>query len=751
MADISTVTMPDGSVKDIKDSISRSSVSELVDNGAKNLSRWNGGTSTRAQPTMASQIPFTSDGGEYVISYDTSLTTGFIAVGFKNSSGTATATVEIGNAYKVKTVTIPASTAYFNIYTVTYGDYSSFMICTKAAWDISHAYQPYREDLAELTVDSDEDRAALVELVDNGAKNIADMSKSTFTSTQKDGVTVTLSGDNIVSSGNSGTGTNNFFNVYYKSMSDVLIPSGTWVAALIGTGIENFRIEIYDSTKTDLIKGSFGEPVTFTLGEGVTGSYARITSKPSTDCTGSFKLLICSPAAWNISHAYQPYRPSEDEQNAQIALNETNILSIQQEQVVQNREIATLREITNCKLYGYRIDKQDTNPDTRVTYLYDAVGMTPAYMDFSGGSFNYGSWGDIWFIAKNRPVALKYDGTVDYELSHTDFTKKIDGETASDVSDSTYGGNFMSEIPLVYVKRWEDTRYNYVVFCETKPNDDYLAQAHTNANGTVNPYIYLPMFKGSIDANNKLRSLMGTIPNGNTTAANEVSYVENCGNGWQLWDKAKIDLIMDLIVLITKSTNCRGKIGNGDCQTYNASDTRKDSKNNGANGKMMSGYEVGDTTRSTNAQFYGAEGTDSTNYGKHHMIAFYIEDLWANRWDRCLGFNLVNNVYKVKMIPPYTLDSDSTYQTLSVTPPSSTEGWLKNVSSGVYGDVPTEVGASNTSGFANYFYKNASAVRLSLFGGHADNGRGVGRYWNLLNAPSNSYGLIGGSPCYNAL
>ena len=434
-----------------------------------------------------------------------------------------------------------------------------------------------------------------------------------------------------------------------------------------------------------------------------------------------------------------------------VSDDETNISSLQEEQVIQNREIATLREITNCKLYGYRIDKQDANPDTRVTYLYDAVGMTPAYMDFSGGSFNYGSWADIWFIAKNRPVALKYDGTVDYELSHTDFTKKIDGVTTSDVSDSTYDGNFMSEIPLVYVKRWEDIRYNYVVFSETKPNDDYLAQAHTNANGTVNPYIYLPMFKGSIDTNNKLRSLMGTIPNGNTTAANEVSYVENCGNGWQLWDKAKIDLIMDLIVLITKSTNCRGKIGNGDCQTYNTSDTRKDSKNNAANGKMMSGYEVGDSTRSANAQFYGSEGTDSTNYGKHHMIAFYIEDLWANRWDRCLGFNLVDNVYKVKMTPPYALDSDSTYQTLSVTPPSSTEGWLKNVSSGVYGDVPTAVGASNTSGFANYFYKNASGARLSLFGGGANDGLNVGRYWNLGNGATLSTWSIGGSPCYNAL
>ena len=426
---------------------------------------------------------------------------------------------------------------------------------------------------------------------------------------------------------------------------------------------------------------------------------------------------------------------------AQIGTNETNISLIQQEYIVQNNEIATLREITNCKLYGYRIDKQDTNPDTRVTYLYDAVGMTPAYMDFSGGSFNYGSWADIWFVKNNRPVALNFDGTVDYELSHTDFTKKIDGTTASDVEDVNYTGNFMSEMPLVYVKRWEDERYNYIVFSETKPNDDYLAQAHTNANGTVNPYIYLPMFKGYKDSNGKLRSLMGTTP-WNTTdgASNEVTAASACGDGWQLWDKAKIDLIMDLIVLITKSTSCRAKIGNGVCNTGSS-----------ASALVKSGYEKDGSTRTTNAQFFGTEGTDSSGYGQHHMSAFYIEDLWGNRWDRCLGFNLVSNVYKVKMVAPYLLVPDNTYQTLSVTPPSSTEGWLKNVSSGVYGDVPTEVGASNTSGFANYFYKNTSDNRLSLFGGRADRGLKVGRCWNLGDTPSVSSWFIGGSPCYNAL
>ena len=428
---------------------------------------------------------------------------------------------------------------------------------------------------------------------------------------------------------------------------------------------------------------------------------------------------------------------------AALDTNKNNISSIQQEQIVQNADIATLRLALNTKIYGIRINKQDVDPDTRVTYLYDAVGMTPAYMDFNSGSFNYGSWADIWFIKNNRPIALKFDGTVDYELNHTDFTKKLDG-TASDVSRPDYGGNFMSQMPTVYVKRWEDSRYNYIAFSDKQVNSDFLAQAHTNANGTVNSAIYLPMFKGWKDSNNKLRSLMGTYPKGNTTGTNEVTYASNNGAGWQIWDKAKIDLIIDLIMLITKSTNCRTKIGNGDCQTYNASDTTN-------YGTMKSGYETDGTTRSASAQFYGSEGTDVTNYGKHHMIAFYIEDLWGNRWDRCLGFNLVDNVYNVKMTPPYVLDSDSTYQSLSVTPPSPTEGWLKNVSSGVYGDVPTEVGASSTSGFANYFYKSASGNCLSLFGGFAGIGLKVGRYWSLGYGSGYSLWYLGGSPCYTAL
>ena len=77
------------------------------------------------------------------------------------------------------------------------------------------------------------------------------------------------------------------------------------------------------------------------------------------------------------------------------------------------------------KRYGMRINLLDSNPATRVKYLYDAVGMTPAGMNFAGGGFDYGDWGDIWFVKKNRPVMVRTDGTVDYELNHENHALKL--------------------------------------------------------------------------------------------------------------------------------------------------------------------------------------------------------------------------------------------------------------------------------------------------------------------------------------
>ena len=52
-------------------------------------------------------------------------------------------------------------------------------------------------------------------------------------------------------------------------------------------------------------------------------------------------------------------------------------------------------------IYGVHINGADSNPKTRVRYLADAVGMTPASMNFTSGTFDYGSWANA-FLCQNH-------------------------------------------------------------------------------------------------------------------------------------------------------------------------------------------------------------------------------------------------------------------------------------------------------------------------------------------------------------
>ncbi len=67
--------------------------------------------------------------------------------------------------------------------------------------------------------------------------------------------------------------------------------------------------------------------------------------------------------------------------------------------------------VKGVKRYGLKINKNDSNPATRCTYLFDAVGMTPAAMNYSTGAFDFGDWGDVFFVKNNYPAMVRYDGT----------------------------------------------------------------------------------------------------------------------------------------------------------------------------------------------------------------------------------------------------------------------------------------------------------------------------------------------------
>ena len=75
------------------------------------------------------------------------------------------------------------------------------------------------------------------------------------------------------------------------------------------------------------------------------------------------------------------------------------------------------------KIYGFHINSNESDPAKAVTYIGDAIGMTPAHMDFVNSRFDWGSWENAFFLP--RPCMLKSDGTVDYYLDPNDYTKKM--------------------------------------------------------------------------------------------------------------------------------------------------------------------------------------------------------------------------------------------------------------------------------------------------------------------------------------
>lgn len=283
--------------------------------------------------------------------------------------------------------------------------------------------------------------------------------------------------------------------------------------------------------------------------------------------------------------------------------------------------------------FGVAIDKTNSNPDTRVSYIQDAVGMVPAHMDFTTGKFNYGTWENVWFIRKNKPVMLKYNGTEAYELNPNDYSKKLDG-TPSDVSDSTFLGNAMSRIPLVYLSMTEDTKYEYISVSNVKYDETYVPIAHTREDGTVMDTLYISMFKAYKNGS-KLKSTLGMYPANSLNADKEMAMAKANGEGWNTRTWGQRMLINALLMIISKSDNSQAKFGGGVSDVYNPTDRYK--------GMIPSG------SLSDRGQFFGSQGLAS------EVKVFHIEGWWGNQWERIAGLVSDHGKIKYTFTGPYNL------------------------------------------------------------------------------------------------
>lgn len=367
--------------------------------------------------------------------------------------------------------------------------------------------------------------------------------------------------------------------------------------------------------------------------------------------------------------------------------------------------------------YGFRIRKGESSPAGGVEYILDAVGKEPAHMNFTTGIFDYGDWGDAWFVTDNKPCMLKNNGQVDYYLNPNDYTKTEDG-LDSDVSNTAYAGNAMAQLPLCWIKRYEDENYWYTIVSDVQIDSSYKAYAHTRADGSIADYVYYSMFRGSGNAT-KIRSLAGQTLAQSLTAANEIAGATANGSLWYTHTWGQYQLLTALLVLMGKSRDTQAVFGTGNLRSASA-----------ASGMLQTG------TLKTMGQFYGYN--DST----HQVKVFHIEAPWGDQWDRLAG--LIVNSYKVyaKMTREdlgYRITDVNGYEDTGVTLGSLSASYITQIKCSEHGMIPTVGGGASTTYFCCPAWTTSGLTYL-LVGGSANNAAANGGSFtfNANNAPSNT-------------
>lgn len=369
-------------------------------------------------------------------------------------------------------------------------------------------------------------------------------------------------------------------------------------------------------------------------------------------------------------------------------------------------------------LYGFTIDKNNSDPAGRVAYTDMAVGFTPARNNPSTGAFEPGSWTEgIFFRQNNHAWMVKSDGTPDYMLDDNDYTKKAGSGEASDVSNSSYDGNAMARFDTVWIKQTEEGSLQKVQICNIQLDEGFHAYAHTREDGTIMDYIWLSCFKGSL-VGSKLRSLKGLTPCNSKTGTDEITYAGNNGSLWDTQTWSQINMVNMLLILMGKSTNTQAVFGYGH---YNGGSS--------ASNLLKTG------TISNKGAFYGTSGNAA-------MKVFHIENYYGDIWNRIRG--CVTNGSKqilVKMTPPYNTTGDG-YTNTGITPGGTSGGYISAAKMTENGLIPQTAGGSETTYFCDGLWFNASCY--ALVGGGCSDGLKVGAFCLSLNfAVSRTYWSIG--------
>lgn len=363
-------------------------------------------------------------------------------------------------------------------------------------------------------------------------------------------------------------------------------------------------------------------------------------------------------------------------------------------------------------LYGYRRTKGDSNPATRLTATDMAVGMGKATLNTNTGKLDLKEWANAWFVTGNKPVMMKYDGTIDYELNPDDYTKKADG-TASDVANSGYSGNAMALFPTCWVKRWQDSTYEYFQVCNIQLTEDFKAYAHQRQDGSIMEWFARSIYDGA-NVSSRIRSISGLAPCNAVAGNTQLAYAQANGSLWECDTWSRVALIWDLLRLMALNDDLQAAYGYG----YYT-------------GMSQASHLKAAGTGNTKGQFYGKHANDVVK-------VFHTENFWGNIWKLMQG--LIYNTtgkYAVKMCRPYST-SGSRYAAMSFGLSGTSGGYQSAHNMSEYGLLPTTVSGSDSTYIPDGAWWNTSQQNFARFCSSGVNGLLVGCALRLSHALSNS-------------
>lgn len=376
-------------------------------------------------------------------------------------------------------------------------------------------------------------------------------------------------------------------------------------------------------------------------------------------------------------------------------------------------------------IFGFDMDLSNPDPEGCVTYAGANLGYAPAYMDYANDVFEWGDWGNAFFIPK--PCMLTFGGVVESYLKPDDYTKKADGTSSS--VDSSTTANAMMEWPIIWCKRWQ-TGDVYHFRCSSREFDGANCYANLNNSGQMVKF-YTPIYFGSLDGDSRLRSLSGGTNYVSTTTDAERSAAAANGSGWEIERFVDWMLINDLLVLISKTRDSQTAFGRG---------------------VNSAGAAIGQGTMNAKGLFYGRSDDASG------VKVFGMENWYGNIWRRIVGWVCISGQQKIKATYGnqdgstgigYNTNGSGYIDLANATPSGTNGGYVNENKVTPYGLIPVRASGSASTYSCDGLWFNNGASTLALVGGGWGLGALVGAsFAYLYDAPEHAYAGIGAAPSY---